>query len=171
MTLDGNGAEGFDQIGYEELMAAALRAVMREALRKVEKDQALPGAHHFYITYRTNDPGVLMADALRDQYPEEITIVVQHQFWDLEVHKDAFEVVLKFGGVPQHLYVPFAAVTRFTDPSVKVMLPFAQQDANAGALDLEESENLTTEPSEEVAAPADDSDGDTVVSLDAFRRK
>lgn len=168
MTLDANG---FDQIGYDALMTAALRGVMREALRKVEAEQALPGQHHFYITYRTDMPGVVMADVLKDRFPEEITIVIQHQFWDLEVHADAFEVVLKFGGVPQHLYVPFAAVTRFADPSVNLLLPFENAEDDISVLDLAEEETAAEDAPAEAETSGAAASGDTVVSLDAFRRK
>ena len=88
MDTFGNGGDATDLIGYSALTEAALKAVMREALKKVEATQELPGAHHFYITFRTDRPDVTMADSLRDRFPEEITIVVQHQFWGPEGRKE-----------------------------------------------------------------------------------
>ena len=116
-----------------------------------------------------------MADVLKDRFPEEITIVIQHQFWDLEVSNDAFEIVLKFGGVPQHLRVPFAAVTRFSDPSVNLLLPFDGDTGDMPVIDIADGDAPARETAEATASDDDDDDtggsDDTVVSLDAFRRK
>jgi hypothetical protein len=165
------GATPKDEIGYQALIETAMKGVMRAALKKVSGLGALPGDHHFYITFRTRTPGVQMADHLKDRFPDEMTIVVQHQYWDFEVHDDRFEIILRFGGVPQHLRIPFAAVTRFFDPSTNFALQF-----NAGetpAMDIRPE--ATGKPIEgPLAAPegptAQGGDG-TVVSLDAFRRK
>ncbi|MEN8877197.1 MAG: ClpXP protease specificity-enhancing factor SspB, partial [Hyphomonas sp.] len=106
-----------DYIGYEALTQAAMRGVVREALRKGYNSNGLPGDHHFYLTFRTKAPGVKIADYLVERFPEEMTIVIQHQYWDLEVEDSHFEIILKFSGVPQHLHIPYAAITRFVDPS------------------------------------------------------
>src|SRR5262249_53904156 len=103
-----------DFIGYQALADAAMRSIVREALRVVEK-KGLIGNHHFFITFKTAFPGVDMPDYLKEQYPEEITIVLQHEFWGLVVDDDWFEVVLKFRKVPATLHVPFAALTAFVD--------------------------------------------------------
>jgi uncharacterized protein len=151
-----------DQIGYHALTQAALKGVVRAALEKAGKLGALPGDHHFYITFRTRTPGVQMADYLKDKFPEEMTIVVQHQYWDLEVTDERFEVILKFGGVPQHLSIPFAALSRFFDPSVGFGLQFEEADASTPPARVEPARpSVAAEPAGEAA----------VISLDAFRRK
>lgn len=159
--LDRN-APSKDYIGYRALTQSALKSVLRSALQKAAMLGALPGEHHFYITFRTGTPGIQMADYLKDRFPEEMTIVIQHQYWDLEVYDDRFEIILKFASVPQHLRVPFAAVTRFFDPSVNFSLVF------------DEGETLMSveEPApEHPPVPSSDTGGSSVVSLDAFRRK
>ena len=164
-----------DYIGYEALTRAAMRGVVREALRQTASNGAAPGEHHFYISFRTKAPGVRMADHLVERFPEEMTIVVQHQFWDLEVHDGHFEVILKFNGVPQHLSIPFAAMTRFVDPAVNFGLSFDKdekstgQDVVAPAMEDPDSDNAAQQV-ERPRASGDDT-GSTVVSIDAFRRK
>lgn len=155
-----------DYIGYETLTQAAMRGVVREAIRQVAENSAPPGEHHFYITFRSKAPGVKMADALVERFPDEMTIVIQHQFWDLEVHEGHFEIVLKFGGVPQHLSIPFAALTRFVDPAVNFGLSFEKADAMGDNAVIAPAAETPKQPE---AAPA--ASGETVVSLDAFRRK
>jgi len=154
-----------DYIGYEALTQAAMRGVVREAIRQAATNGAPPGEHHFYVSFRSKAPGVKMADQLVERFPEEMTIVIQHQFWDLEVHDGHFEIVLKFGGVPQHLSVPFAALTRFVDPAVNFGVSFEKVSADGDNAIIEPAAETT----EETAAPA--ANGETVVSLDAFRRK
>lgn len=154
-----------DHIGYQALTQAALKGVVRAALEKAGKLGALPGGHHFYITFRTRTPGVQMADYLKDKFPDEMTIVIQHQYWDLEVTDDHFEVILKFSGVPQHLSIPFSAIARFFDPSVNFGLQFDETDAPALPSRAEASR-----PAASAAAPTASGDT-TIVSLDAFRRK
>lgn len=156
-----------DYIGYEALMQAAMRGVIREALRSGEANCQLPGSHHFYISFRTRAPGVEVADFLAEQFPEDMTIVVQHQFWDLEVHDGHFEIVLKFSGVPQHLRIPFAAITRFHDPSMNFGLSFdSDRAANSGG------DSIVAPALEQAhAKPAASGDPATVVNLDSFRRK
>lgn len=112
-----------DHIRYDILTQEALRSVLRRVLVDIAKS-GLPGDHHFYISIDTNAPGVRMSPRLRAQYPEEITVVLQHQFWDLAVTDHGFEVGLSFGGVPEHLAVPFDAIKRFFDPSVQFGLQF-----------------------------------------------
>lgn len=160
-----------DYIGYEALTQAAMRGVVREALRETARNKAAPGEHHFYITFRTKAPGVKMAEHLVERFPDEMTIVVQHQFWDLEIFDGHFEVILKFNGVPQHLCIPFAAMTRFVDPSVNFGLSFERsseatgQDVVAPAGEISEPEPETTK-----RASGDQGAG-TVVNIDTFRRK
>ncbi len=113
-----------DLMNYEQMTQLALRGVVRDAIRRVIREDGLPGAHHFYITFLTRFPGAEVDEGLAKKYPEEITIVLEHQFWDLAAHDDNFEVTLKFGGVPKYLKVPYTAVTRFHDPSVGFALQF-----------------------------------------------
>lgn len=152
-----------DYIGYDALSQAAMRGVVREALRRAKSSGGLPGEHHFYISFRTRAPGVKIAPHLVQRFPEEMTIVIQHQYWDLEVHDGHFEIVLKFSGVPQHLSIPLAAITRFVDPSVNFGLAFETQSRDAGVI------------TPAAAAPAGEYEakppGETVVNLDAYRRK
>lgn len=111
-------------MNYAQMTQLALRGVVRDAIRRVIREDGLPGAHHFYITFLTRYPGVEIDESLAKKYPEEITIVIEHQFWDLTANTDNFEVTLKFGGVPKYLKVPYLAVTRFHDPSVAFALQF-----------------------------------------------
>jgi len=158
-----------DYIGYEALQHAAMRGVMREALRSVVENGSPPGDHHFYISFRTRAPGVKIADYLVERFPQDMTIVIQHQYWDLEVNDDKFEIILKFSGVPQHLSIPFTAVTRFVDPSVNYGLSFEDEAANGDRAVLSPVEENTGESIPEKLEGS--SGGNTVVSLDAFRRK
>jgi hypothetical protein len=114
-----------DHIRYDIRAQHALRALLRDVLAETAK-KGLPGEHHFYISFDTRAEGVRLSPRLREQYPEEMTIVLQHQFWDLKVTDDGFEVGLSFGGVPERLAVPFAAVKSFVDPSVQFALQFEQ---------------------------------------------
>ena len=168
MSADGNGGNADDVIGYRELTDAAMKGVMREALRKTAELGEVPGSHHFYITFRTSAPGVTMADQLKDRFPEDMTIVIQHQFWDLEVLDDRFEVVLKFAGIPQHLRIPYAAITRFFDPSVNFGFEFT---GDAADIPPNTVAPKMPEPSMEEDTETPETSEGTVVSLDAFRRK
>jgi len=155
---------------YDRWAEEALRAVARDALDHVAQ-QGLPGEHHFYITFRTDAPGVVMPAHLRARFPQEITIVLQHKFWGLAVDRaaDSFTVGLTFGGVPATLVVPFAAVTAFADPAVNFGLRFA---APAAPPVFEDAPEAAAEPAEEAAdAPPPPDPSPQVVSLDAFRRK
>jgi hypothetical protein len=158
-----------DRLGYQAMIERAMRGVVREALRAAATD-GLPGAHHFYITFRTRAEGVEISDALLAKHPDEMTIVLQHKFWGLEVADDAFAVTLTFGGRSERLRVPFAAVGRFVDPSVRFALQFDQllsgtgpDPAAAAALSPEKGDAAAAEP-----APAPEA---KVVALDAFRKK
>jgi len=151
-----------DYIGYEALTQAAMRGVVREALRRARTNGGMPGDHHFYVSFLTRAPGVKIADHLVQRFPEEMTIVIQHQFWDLEVHEGHFEIVLKFSGVPQHLSIPLAAITRFVDPSVNFGLTFETRGRDAGV--IAPAKDVTAESAPK--APTE-----TVVNLDAYRRK
>lgn len=162
------GATPKDDIGYQSLIETAMKGVMRAALKKVVTLGALPGDHHFYITFRTRTPGVQMADHLKDRFPDEMTIVIQHQYWDFEVYDDRFEIILRFGGVPQHLRIPFAAVTRFFDPSTNFALQFNTGETPPMDIRAEAGKPETGPAAAAPSAPAGDG---TVVSLDAFRRK
>lgn len=159
-----------DYIGYDNLTQAAMRGVVREALKLADSENGLPGDHHFYLTFRTKAPGVKMADYLIERFPEDMTIVIQHQFWDLEVEDGHFEIVLKFSGVPQHLFVPYSAITRFVDPSVNFGLTFESAVKDEAVI----APTSEVTPGDAPAAETADSDTSapsTVVNLDAFRRK
>ncbi|MDQ3245469.1 MAG: ClpXP protease specificity-enhancing factor SspB [Pseudomonadota bacterium] len=153
-------------IPYDEIVQEALRDVVGRVLREVEKTGALPGGHHFYITFKTRAPGVAIPKHLMERFPDEMTIVLQHRFWDLKVEGAAFGVGLSFGGVPSSLHVPFDAVTRFHDPAVEFSLTF---QANADEVPLEEHE----EAGNDAPAGPDEvtEDGSNVVSVDFTRKK
>ena len=118
-----------DQIRYDLLTQKALRGVVRSVLGDAAK-KGLPGDHHFYIGFDTHAPGVRLSERLRTQYPEQMTIILQHQYWDLIVSDNGFEVGLSFGGIPEKLSVPFDAINSFFDPSVQFGLQF--EDAGEG---------------------------------------
>ena len=145
---------------YDEWVEASMRQVVARALAYVATN-GLPGEHHFYLTFRTDYPGVVMPPRLRTQYPQEMTIVLQHQFWDLKMDEEAglISVGLSFGGVPAALVIPLGAVTGFADPSVRYGLRFHPVPV------AESVEEVAPEPGEQ---PAEEPQ---VVSLDAFRRK
>ncbi len=158
---------------YDEWTETALRQVVVRALQYAAA-HGLPGEHHFYVTFRTDYPGVVVPSRLRAQYPQEMTIVLQHQFWDLKVDEEAglFSIGLSFGGIPSTLVVPLIAVTAFADPHVRIGLRF--QAANAPVEpEVEEAPKpeLVEPPAERDALPPDADPTPQVVSLDAFRRK
>ncbi len=154
-------------IPYDEIVQDALRAVVGRVLREVEQSGGLPGAHHFYITFKTRLPGVSIPKHLVEKFPDEMTIVIQNRFWDLKVEDDAFSVGLSFGGAPATLHVPFAAVTQFHDPAVEFALTF-QADAPAELREEHEAaENDPPEGSEQERRE----DGSNVVSIDFTRKK
>lgn len=114
-----------DTIDYQRIIQDALRGVVRRVLTQVV-EHGLPGEHHFYVGFRTSHPGVEVPRFLRDQYPEEMTIILQHQFWELAVDEEEFSVVLSFGGSRHRLRIPFAALTAFADPEAQFALRFAE---------------------------------------------
>ena len=169
-----------NQLRYDQMIEEALRGVVRRALRGVA-EQGLPGNHHFYITFKTGAPGVELAPRLKEKYPEEMTIVLQYQFWGLEVGAERFEVTLSFNEVPEKLVVPFAAITAFADPAAKFGLQFQQEtgaapeEANSSATGTDSTgtgappARVATRPA---AAEANHPAAETkVVTLDNFRRK
>jgi len=151
-------------IPYDEIVQDALRAVVGRVLGEIEQSGGLPGDHHFYITFKTRMPGVSIPKHLAEKFPDEMTIVIQHRFWDLKVEDDAFTVGLSFGGVPATLYVPFSAVTDFADPAVDFRLTF-----QANAPDEPEEEHEEAENDVPAAEPVED--GSNVVSVDFTRKK
>jgi hypothetical protein len=124
-------------IRYDLQVQDALRGVVRKVLADAARD-GLPGEHHFYITFRTHDPGVNLSPRLREQYPEEMTIILQYQFWDLKVEETNFEVGLHFKNIPEKLHIPFDAVTGFFDPSVQFGLKFEAQGDESEDFDEDE---------------------------------
>ena len=154
-----------DEMHYEQLAQDALRGVIRAALERAGSPGGIPGAHHFYITFKTRAPGVTVPPDVLAKYPEEMTVVLQHQYWDLTVEPTRFSVMLKFGGMPKVLSMPYTAVTRFYDPSVQFLLQFEEPVT----VDEIVQEIEAAEPAKS-PAPSDD-DGPKVVSLDQFRKK
>ena len=152
-----------DEIDYGNLMHNAMRSLIQDVLTEV-KNNGLPGEHHFFITFDTNHAGVEMASWLKDRYPTEITVVMQHWYDDLEVKDDGFSVTLNFGDTPEHLVIPYEAILTFVDPSVEFGLRFEtneeDEDADEKKLTLSEESNK------------DDTKKETgqVVSLDNFRK-
>ena len=158
-----------DLIGYETLAREALRGVVREAIRRAA-DEGLPGEHHFYIKFRTDMDGVDIDESLRAAHPKDMTIVLEHQFWELAVDDDAFEVTLKFNRIPKYLRVPFEAVIEFHDPSVGFTLRFDGAAVPSEAATTP-ARDAGTEPAAAAAPAAKPPVEDRVVSLDAFRKK
>jgi hypothetical protein len=145
-----------DLMNYEQMRSLALRGIVRDAIRRVIREDGLPGAHHFYITFLTRYPGAEIDDSLAEKYPEEITIVLEHQYWDLAANADDFEVTLKFGGIPKYLRVPYHAITRFHDPSVGFSLAFETPPEMDGGpvLDISPSKTLGASASTSLGSPA-----------------
>ncbi len=162
-----------DHIRYDILTQDAMRGVIRTALQDVAA-RGLPGEHHFYITFDTRAPAVKLSPRIRAQYPEEMTIVLQHQFWDLTVSDERFEVGLSFNGVRERLSIPFGAIKSFADPSVKFAMQFA--DLEAPAEDAAEpatiEEPAPSEPPATADTPApEDKPSAEIVRIDRFRKK
>ncbi|BBK34564.1 hypothetical protein EDC65_2948 [Stella humosa] len=181
-----------DHFNYPALMDAALRGVVRKVIERTA-ERGIPGSHHFYISFRTDYPGVELPDYLREQYPEEITIVIQHQFWGLEADDDKMAVTLSFRDIHERLVIPWPALTGFADPAVSFGLQFeARGDAAAPAkpkLEVKSRSEPRTEAqmhslptpvpaAEQPPGEADKGDAEKpavrtgeVVTLDAFRKK
>ncbi len=156
-------------IPYDEIVQDALRAVVGRVLGEVESSGGmLPGAHHFYITFKTGAPGVIVPPHLRERFPDEMTIVLQNKFWDLKVESNSFSVGLTFNQIPSTLVVPFSAITAFVDPAVDFGLQFQ-------AIETHESEphdEAGNDMPEEADAPSvEASDGSNVVTVDFGRKK
>jgi hypothetical protein len=189
-----------DHIRYDILAQDALRGVIRKVLTEVAATGSLPGEHHFFITFLTNAPGVRISAYLKEKYTEQMTIVIQHQFWDLKITDSYFEIGLSFSDKPEKLHIPFAAIRGFYDPSVNFELEFdtmiadnedapsaeitpynvadgtANADTNgepaepAAAAETATSEE-TAKDTETKSAEPEDGAGADVVSLDSFRKK
>ena len=169
-----------DHIRYDVLARDALRGVLRRVLTDAAA-HGLPGEHHFFITFLSKAEGVKLSPRLLAQYPEEMTIILQHQFWDLVVSEDRFEVGLSFGGVPERLVVPFNAIKSFFDPSVQFGLTFepseAAPEAPAKGLPAAPAPSAVAVPAPAAVdetpedPPKQPGDGAEVVRLDRFRKK
>tara|TARA_Y100001934_G_scaffold225791_1_gene270704 strand:+ start:161 stop:670 length:510 start_codon:yes stop_codon:yes gene_type:complete len=164
-------------LNYETMVERALKSVVVEALTQVAEN-GLPGSHHLYVTFATDFPGVELPDHLHEKFPEEMTIVLQHQFWDLTVEEDRFLVTLSFNDIQERLAIPFPAIKAFADPSVNfgLQLKFEGEgeiDVTAPAVLEEPDAKPEAEPEPEIeSTPAETAeDGDNVVTLDAFRKK
>ncbi|WP_411288087.1 SspB family protein [Phenylobacterium sp.] len=157
-----------DLMHYEAMAQDALRGVVKAALKRAAAPDGLPGAHHLYVTFKTDAPGVSGPPDLLGKYPDEMTIVLQHQYWDLAPGETFFSVTLQFGGQPKRLSVPYQAVTRFYDPSVQFLLQF-----EAPAAAIAEAKAEAAAPAKVAAAGAEPpADGEAkIVSLDQFRKK
>ncbi|MGH6832608.1 MAG: SspB family protein [Methyloceanibacter sp.] len=176
-------AEG--EIRYDLLTQDALRGVVRQVLSRVQRE-GLPGEHHLYIAFDTGAEGVSVSKRLKEQYPEEMTIVLQYQFWDLLVSDERFEVKLSFNNIPERLVVPFASIKAFFDPSVQFGLQFGGQGANDQAREgaslpmakiVKAGDDIAAlggrDEAVEAAAPIEPANQPVaeVVELDAFRKK
>jgi uncharacterized protein len=160
-----------DEIGYDALQQEALRGVVRAALKQAAA-KGLPGDHHFFITFKTGAPGVSGPSDLLGQYPDEMMIVLQHQYWDLDPGETSFAVTLRFGGQPKPLSIPYAAITQFWDPSVDYRLRFAvAEPAQVERLAPALAAPSRSKPSAEKAGDEKPADGPNIVSLDQFRKK
>ncbi len=168
-----------DLFQYDKMVESALRGVVRDALARVARD-GLRGGHHFYIGFRTGMPGVVLPPQILAKYPEDMTIVLQHQFWGLEVGEAAFSVTLSFSNRMERLTIPFAAIATFADPSVKFGLQFevpaevaagerepaASLPASPAALPAREKPDLPADAKNEAERPAAE-----IVTLDRFRKR
>lgn len=160
------------ELNYGRLMQKAMRTLLAEVLGIVAED-GLPGDHHLYISFDTRHPGVDIAEWLHKTYPEEMTIVIQHEYWDLAVMGDRFQITLTFRDVPETLVVPLDAVTTFVDPSVEFGLKFDAHDSEEETGDLPDGDAVTEveKPAETEEEPEDKTSGSAeVVSLDQFRK-
>jgi hypothetical protein len=151
-------------IPYDEIVQEALRAVVGRVLGEVEREGALPGDHHFYITFKTQAPGVAIPKHLVERFPDEMTVVLQHKYWDLKVGEDQFEVGLTFSQVPAHLLIPYSAITAFVDPAVNFALQFQVSGGDdPEPHDMAENDAPGTE--------GDEASGSNVVTVDFGKKK
>lgn len=163
-----------ERIDYGNLMHRAMRMLIQEVLTDIQKAGKLPGDHHFFITFDTMHPDVEIADWLSDRYPEEMTVVIQHWFDNLEVTEDGFSITLNFGENPEPLYIPYNAIQTFVDPSVEFGLRFETPEDDSDEVDddeveIEEHEEapMDEEAKPEVEEPHHEAE---IVSLDKFRK-
>lgn len=160
-----------DLLRYDKMIESAMRGVVRQAISEAAR-HGLPGAHHFYISFRTDHPGTIVPEFLKSRYPQEMTIVLQYQFWGLDVEEESFSVTLSFNNAHERLTIPFQAVTVFADPAAKFTLPFqsvtAQPTQDAAAPEAAAKAPPTAAPATSEEPP---SEGAKVVTLDAFRKK
>ena len=181
-----------NQFNYPKMVDAALRGVVRTAMQQVQ-EQGLRGNHHLYVSFLTHYPGVVVADYLREKYQKEMTIVLQHQFWDLDISGDTLDLTLSFNKVPERLIIPYEAITGFADPSVQFGLQFqpdrsrfksageigqpAQITPGSAVISVgnhaeDEDEDNDTDTDEEAGVDVPEpSTGEKVVALDQFRKK
>ena len=171
-----------DTLNFEDMVEDAMRGVVRDALRKAAR-HGLPGDHHFYISFETNAPGTEISSRLGALHPEEMTIVIQNQFWNLAVDDSGFSIELSFSGRREYLYIPYPALTRFVDPSVNFGLHFSNgqpleddvsEEGNEapprGDRDQETGQDQNNDDGEE-AAKGEKPAEEKIVSLDSFRKK
>ncbi|MEL6877164.1 MAG: ClpXP protease specificity-enhancing factor SspB [Pseudomonadota bacterium] len=159
-------------IPYDEIVQEALRAVVGRVLGEiVAGGSELPGAHHFYITFKTGAPGVSIPPHLHERFPDEMTIVLQNKFWDLEVGDEGFSVGLSFNQIPAKLSVPFAAITAFVDPAVDFGLQFQATVADMAPEEHEDAENDSIEGKDDPTDDGGPDDGSNVVTVDFGRKK
>lgn len=164
------------KIDYEVLVQESLRSVMKTVLAQAS-EQGLPGSHHFYISYRTDYPGVDIPDYLKEEYPDEITIVLQYEYWDLEVDNECLYVTLCFNDIHERLTVPFAAITSFVDPSVKFglqFIPIVPKKSSVKKLTPTpkgRKKSTASRKEEEEGIPFGEDRTNNVIALDAFRKK
>jgi len=150
-------------IPYDDIVQEALRAVVGRVLGGIQSNADLPGGHHFYITFKTTAPGVVIPKQLAQRFPDEMTVVLQNKFWDLTVDEEGFEVGLTFSQVPTKLFVPFAAITAFVDPSVEFALHFQ--------VNIDEAAPAQAVAENDVPKAAPIEDGSNVVTVDFGRKK
>ena len=182
-----------DVLRYDLMVQDALKGVVRKILTEAARD-GLPGEHHFYVTFRTGAPGVRLSQRLREKHPDEMTIVLQHQYWDLIIREDDFEVTVSFNKLQERIKVPFAALSAFVDPSVRFGLQFDRRDKETGEKVSPEKPEGASEPTplpvpekrpappvadgetvgtegEAGEAPKPEDAASKVVKLDSFRKK
>ena len=158
-------------IPYDSIVQEALRAVVGRVLGEIEANgSTLPGPHHFYITFKTQAPGVSVPDSLRERFPDEMTIVLQNKFWDLNVSEDGFSVGLSFNQIPAALDIPYAAITQFVDPAVDFGLQFQATVADMAPAATDPAGNDEAEQGGDGAVEGAD-DGSNVVTVDFGRKK
>ncbi len=161
-------------IDYSGMIDRAMRQVVRDSLLLVQQD-GMPGDHHFYVSFLTRHPGVRISESLRAKYSEEMTIVLQHQFWDLKIEDDHFSVMLSFSNIPEKLVIPFVALSAFADPSVKFGLQFHAEIDTQNNMPLGQKDKIETRapvpPENETKEESSGDGGDKVITLDKFRKK